>query len=119
MKINSYKDLIVWQRGMELVAAAYRLTDSYPKEELYSLTSQIRRAAVSIPANIAEGRKRSTRKDFCHFLTIAYGSASELETHLEISRRLPFGARLDYTQVDKLLGEVIRMLNTMISKLKS
>lgn len=119
MKINSYKDLIVWQRGIELVVAIYELTEQYPKAELYGLTSQTRRAAVSIPANIAEGRKRSTRKDFYHFLVIAFGSGSELETHLEIVRRLPFGKSLDYTKVDKLLDEVMRMLNTMLLKLRS
>jgi four helix bundle protein len=77
-KINSYKDLIVWQRSIELVIALYELMEKYPKEEIYGLTNQSRRAAVSIPSNIAEGRYMSTKKDFSQFLRIAFGSGAEL-----------------------------------------
>lgn len=114
-KIHSYKDLIVWQKSMELVTGIYNLTETFPKGELYGLVSQMRRCAVSIPSNIAEGRRRSTGKDYRQFLIIAYGSGAELETQLEIVKRLSFGKGLDCTKVDSLLNEVMRMLNKMIN----
>lgn len=117
--INSYKDLIVWQRSMELVVEVYGLTELFPKSETYGIISQMRRAAVSIPSNIAEGRKRSTRKDFRQFLIIAYASSSELETQIEISKRLNFTEIDKYTKIDALLLETIKMLSKMISNLKS
>ena len=89
MQIQSYRDLIVWQKAVELSVAVYGLTEHYPKEEIYGLISQMRRASVSIASNIAEGRYRGTRKDFCQFLRIAFGSGAELETQIEISKRLP------------------------------
>jgi len=115
--IHSYKDLIVWQRAIELVIEIYNLTEKFPKEEIYGLTSQIRRSAVSIPSNIAEGRFRGTKKDYLHFLRIAYGSGAELETQIEISKRLPKTKDLDYIKVGTFLEEVMKMLNTMIRKL--
>lgn len=117
--IKSYKDLVVWQKSVELVVAVYELTENYPKSELYGLTIQMRRSAVSIPSNIAEGRRRGTRKDFRHFLTNAFGSGGELETQSEISKRLPFGKNLDFSKVDALLNEVMRMLNRMIANLQA
>lgn len=117
--INSYKDLKVWQRAMELVAAVYELTEQYPKSEIYGLVSQTRRAAVSIPSNIAEGRRRGTRKDFRQFLIIAYGSGAELETQIEIAKRLSFGKNLNYDKVDSFLIEVMKMLNKLLSVLRS
>ncbi len=117
--INSYKDLIVWQRSMELVVEIYKITEKFPKSELYGIVSQMRRATVSIPSNIAEGRKRSTRKDFRQFLIIAYASASELETQIEISKRLNFLKTEEYLKNDGLLLEVIKMLNKIISSLKN
>ena len=117
--IHSYKELVVWQKSVEPVTKMYELTEDYPKSELYGLISQMRRAAVSIPSNIAEGRRRGTRKDFRHFLLLAYGSGAELETQIEISKRLPFGNGLNFSQVEALLGEVMRMLNAMINKLSS
>ena len=117
MKIESYRQLIVWQKAIELVVAAYLLTEKFPKEELYGLISQMRRASVSIPSNIAEGSRRSSRKDFRNFLFTAFGSGSELETQMEISKRLPFGQKLDFSIVDSLLGEVMRMLNAMTREL--
>lgn len=119
MSIESYKDLIVWQKAMDLVVAVYELTENYPKTEIYGLTSQIRRCAVSIPSNIAEGRRRSSKKDFCHFLVISFGSGSELETQIEITKRLSFGKELNFDKVDKLLDEVMRMLNKMVSNLQA
>ena len=89
--IYSYRDLIVWQKSVELVVAIYKLTEKFPSVEVYGLTSQMRRAVISIPSNIAEGRKRGTRKDFRPFLVVAYSSGAELETQLEIAKKLPFG----------------------------
>lgn len=117
--IRSYKELIVWQKAMDLVVAVYNLTEKFPQSELYGLTSQMRRSAVSIPSNIAEGRKRGTRKEFHNFIVIAYGSGAELETQIEIVKRLPFGKNLDFSKIDALLNEVMRMLNTMTTSLKS
>jgi len=117
--IHSYKDLIVWQKAVDLVAVIYKLTEEFPKEELFGLTSQIKRAAVSIPSNIAEGRFRGTRKDFLQFLRIAYSSGAELETQIEIAKRLPKTKNIDYKKADLLLVEVMKMLNKMLSKLSS
>lgn len=116
--VNSYRDLIVWQRSMELVVEIYKLTDNFPREETYGLTLQIRRSAVSIPSNIAEGRHRGTRKDFLQFLRIAYASGAELETQIEIAKRLPKTKELNYEEIDRLLEEVMKMLNSIIKKLR-
>src|SRR3989344_7699630 len=117
--INSYKELTVWQRSIELVVAIYEVTEKFPREEIYGITSQIRRSAVSIPSNIAEGRYRGTKKDYLHFLKIAYGSGAELETQLEISKRLSKTSLLNYNKVESLLDETMRMLNVMIIKLSA
>ena len=117
--IHSYKDLVVWQKSMELVVAIYDVTDNFPKTEIYGLTSQMRRSAVSIPSNIAEGRRRGSKKDYRQFLIIAYASGAELETQVEIAKRLPFGKNLNYAKVDGLLNEVMRMLNKMTNELNS
>lgn len=117
MNINSYKDLIVWQKSMLLVKHIYELTENFPRSEIYGLISQLRRAAVSMPSNIAEGKMRGTRKDYRHFLLNALGSAAELETQLEISKQLPFGRNLNFLNVDNLLIENIKMLKSLIQKL--
>ena len=109
--IHTYKDLVVWQRSIELVMAVYDITEKFPRQEQYGLISQMRRAAISIASNIAEGRHRGTRKDFLQFLRIAFGSGAELETQLEIAKRLPRIKELEYTKVEGLLNEVMRMLN--------
>ncbi|OGZ07830.1 MAG: hypothetical protein A3C93_05925 [Candidatus Lloydbacteria bacterium RIFCSPHIGHO2_02_FULL_54_17] len=111
--MRGYKDLIVWQRSIELTSLVYTLVRDFPKEELFGLTSQIKRAAVSIPANIAEGSGRRTEKDFRHFLSIAYGSALELETHLIITKGFSFGKIDLYDKIEKILTEVLKMLNKM------
>jgi four helix bundle protein len=116
--ISSHKELIVWQKAIDLVMEIYKVTEEFPKEEIYGLITQMRRAAVSIPSNIAEGRSRGTRKDFLQFMRIAYGSSAELETQLEIAKRLPKTKNLNYSKVNSLLLEVMRMLNTIIKKLK-
>ena len=116
---KSYRDLIVWQKSVNLSVLIYKLTEKFPNEERYALTSQMRRAVVSIPSNIAEGRCRSTKKDFCHFLHIALGSAAELETQIEIAKRLSKTSTLSYAGVEALLTEVMKMLNSLISKLEA
>lgn len=115
--ISSYKELIVWQRAMELVAAIYELTEKYPREEIYGLTNQTKRSAVSIVSNIAEERYRGTKKDFLNFLRIAFGSGAELETQIEIAKKIFKIEKSDFTRIDILLEEVMKMLNKMISKL--
>ncbi|MDO8602218.1 MAG: four helix bundle protein [bacterium] len=117
-RIESYRDLVVWQKSIELVIAVYKITAQYPSTELYGITSQSRRAVVSIPSNIAEGKRRGSRKDFRHFLIIAFGSGAELETQIEIVKRLPFGKNLSFKEIDVLLDEVMRMLNRLIETLK-
>ena len=101
---------------MELVVEVYKLTEKYPSIELYGLTSQSRRCSVSIPSNIAEGRRRGGDMEFYRFLSIAFASGSELETQIEIAKRLPFGQKLDFSKVDRLLEEVMKMLNKLIQK---
>ena len=118
MKVVSYKNLIVWQKSIDLVLSVYRLTENFPREEVYGLTSQMRRASVSIPSNIAEGSRRGTRKDFRSFLLNAFGSGAELETQIVIAKRLSFSNALDFQEVDNLLEEVMKMLNKMIQELK-
>lgn len=115
--IHSYKELIVWQRAMELAAETYDVTEEFPKEETYGLVSQMRRAAVSIPSNIAEGRHRGTKKEFIQFLRIALGSTGELETQMEIARMLPKTKKIDFSRSESLLLETGRMLRSMIQKL--
>jgi four helix bundle protein len=115
--IKSYRDLEVWQKGMELVTLVYQGTASFPREELFGITSQMRRAAVSIPANIAEGQGRAYRKDFLNFLSMAYGSLMELETHLLVALNLSY---LQPTESEVLLNktsELGRMLNGLMRSL--
>ena len=96
MRLNSFRDLRVWQLSMELVEIIYRLTRNFPKHEIYGLTSQIQRAAVSVPSNIAEGHTREHTKEFLHHLSIAQASLAELDTQLEIA------ARLNYVETSEL-----------------
>ena len=118
-QINTYKDLIVWQKSMDLVVEVYKLTEFFPKSEIYGLTSQMKRCAVSIPSNVAGSRRRGSKKDYHHFLIIAYSSGAELETQIEITKRLPFGKNINFIKVDSLLNEVMKMLNKMLSILKT
>ena len=117
--VKSYKELLVWQKSIDLVVQIYLLTEEFPKEEIYGLTSQIRRASVSISSNIAEGRYRGTKADFVRFLRMSYGSGAELETQLEIAKRLLKTRSLNYNKVEGLLEEVMKMLNVIIKKLET
>ena len=114
-KIKSYKDLIVWQKGYELVKQVYKITAKLPQAEVFGLQSQMRRSAVSIVSNIAEGSSRKTRKDYSHFLNISYGSISELETQLFLCRDL---YNIDISESISLLTEVSKMLRVIINKLE-
>src|SRR3989338_951365 len=104
--IKSYRDLVVWQKAMDLVVLVYELTEQYPKTEIYGLMAQSRRCAVSVPSNIAEGTQRGTRKDYRQFLIMACASGAELETQLEIAKRLSFCKNSGYAKADALLCEV-------------
>lgn len=110
----SYQDLKVWQIGMHVSVDVYRLTELFPKSEIYGLTSQIRRAAVSIPSNIAEGHERDTTKDYLRFLSIARGSLAELETQLLIANRLGY---VEMHQIKNLL-DALDSLSRMIRNLQ-
>jgi four helix bundle protein len=103
MSVNSFRELRVWQAGMDLVEQIYRLTQAFPRNELYGLTSQMQRSAVSVPSNIAEGHTREHLKEYLHHLSIAQASLAELETQLEIARRLGY---LSPAQFDVLLKSV-------------
>ncbi len=116
--MKTYQDLIVWQKSIELVINIYELTNKFPKEEIFGLTSQIRRAAVSLPSNIAEGKMRGGDVEFKRFMLIALASGAELETQLIIARKLSKMSELDYNKVDSLLQEVMKMLNKLISQLE-
>ena len=118
-EIRSYRDLIVWQKAVDLCVEAYRLSKKLPKEELYALSDQIRRAAVSVPSNIAEGHARHSRKDFAHFLTIAQGSIAEMETQLYLAVRMDMLAESDVDSLLQLSGEVSKMLMSLRTKLSN
>ncbi|HXK38965.1 MAG TPA: four helix bundle protein [Candidatus Paceibacterota bacterium] len=112
--MSTYRELTVWQKSLDLVVLVYRFTQKFPVQEQYGLTSQMRRAAVSIPSNIAEGSRRRG-KDIRHFLVIAFASGSELETQFEVSKRLEYGDKVLRNEAGSLLDEVMRMLNKMIN----
>ena len=114
---NSYRDLIVWQKAMELTKQVYQMTLSFPQDEVYGLTSQIRRCAVSIPSNIAEGRGRNSDKEFIRFLNIALGSLYELQTQLELAQAFQYLPSI--TEVDNRSIEIKKMLNALINSKKS
>ena len=111
-----YKDLNVWKDSIDLVENIYKLVNTFPKEEVYALTDQLKRASVSIPSNIAEGSNRNTTKEFIQFLYIALGSASEVETQLIISHRLGYTTNIqnELQQITKMR----KMLNALINSLK-
>ena len=117
--VRSYRDLLVWQRGMDLAVEVYRLSRPWPKEEAYGLTSQARRAAAAIPANIAEGYGRQSTASYAQFLKIARGSLKELETHLLLAERVGLAAERSCNdalrqadELGKMLGSLIRSVGT-------
>lgn len=117
IEVKSYRDLTVWQKSMDLVVRCYQLTSQFPKTEIYGLSSQIQRAAVSIPANIAEGKGRNYLGDYIRHLSIANGSLKELETHLLIVERLEYIKQEELKILLNKCEEIGRMLHSLIEKL--
>ena len=119
MAWQSYQELVVWQKAMDTATEIYHVVKKLPKEELYALSDQMRRAAVSIPSNIAEGHARSTNKDFAWFLSVALGSKSELETQLLLSVKIGLLSESDIDKALSLLTETGKLLTTFIHSLRS
>jgi len=117
--MKSYKELIVWQKSFKLAVLIFRITEQFPKSELYGLISQMRRAAVSIPSNIAEGYSRGHKQEYIQFLRTAFASGAELETQLLIAKELRFLSEDSYSEANNLLEETQKMLNKLISVLKT
>ena len=119
-QITSYKDLEVWKLSMSLVTEIYEITRSFPQEEKYGLTSQIRRASISIPSNIAEGASRKSTKEFIQFLYISNGSLSELETQIELAERLGFIDNTDdiFNKIKPIRKMLINLIHSLKKKLK-
>lgn len=115
-KITSFRDLIIWQKGLDIAKEIYEISKSFPKEEIFGLTSQIRRSAVSISSNIAEGRGRSSKKDFINFLYIAQGSLFEVETQLILVKEI---YKIDLKDLPKMIEDEQKMISSIIKKLKT
>jgi four helix bundle protein len=119
MTINSFKDLKAWQLGMDVTECVYRLTENFPKSEIYGLSSQMRRSAVSIPSNLAEGQGRESSKEFLHFIAISIGSICELETQLLIAHRLNYAPSIDIESIITKLAETGRMIRGLQKSIKA
>jgi len=115
--IKRFKDLRIWQKGIEIVSDIYILTKKFPKEELYGLTSQIRRSAISIPSNIAEGFRRYHNKEYKQFLYITLGSCAELETQIAIAKNLEYITEDKEIELTEKLDHICRMTSNLIKKL--
>ena len=113
---HNFRELIVWKNSIDLSNRIYQLTRSFPPSELYALTSQMQRAVVSISANIAEGSGRATNKDFAHFLSIALGSAYELETELVLAHNFGYVSSVEYNEIIDMIVEVQKMLHNLMNK---
>jgi four helix bundle protein len=117
--IKSYKELVVWQKAMILVKEVYLVTGKFPKEEIYGLTSQLRRSVVTVVSNIAEGQARNSKGEFKQFLGISKGSLAETETLLLLSKDLDFITSIDYEKITRLTTEVAKLLNGLLKSLKT
>jgi four helix bundle protein len=117
--LKSYRDLLVWQKAIELAVESYRFTEGFPKSELYGLTSQLRRASVSVPSNIAEGYGRGSRKEYLQFLFVAQGSLKELETQIILAQKLSFAPEMAVEDLLLQLETVGKMLGGLIRSLKA
>ncbi len=117
--VKCFKELTVWQRSIELTTEIYRLTQAFPREEIFGLTSQLRRAAVSVASNIAEGHSRATKGEYVQFLGIARGSTAEVETQLTICRNLKIGNEAAFARCESLSTEVGKMLSALVPVLRS
>jgi four helix bundle protein len=118
-KVRSYRDLTGWQKGMDMVELVYTATRGWPKEELYGLTNQVRRAAVSVPSNIAEGQGRASTKEFLHHLSMARGSLLEVETQLLLAQRLNYSSPEVLDHLLSCTAEVGRLLNGLYRSLEN
>jgi four helix bundle protein len=116
--MKSYKELNVWKKSFELVHSVYRVTRVFPREELFALVSQMRRAAISIPSNIAEGCSRKTTREYIQFVQIAFGSAAELETQIALAKELGYLSDEEFGHLNSKTHEVLKMLNGLLSSLK-
>ncbi|MDR4891195.1 MULTISPECIES: four helix bundle protein [unclassified Chryseobacterium] len=114
----NFKELLVWQKSIDFVTEVYRTTEIFPKAEIYGLVSQIRRAAISIPSNIAEGNSRRSKPDYLQFLKISRGSCAEVETQLVISKNLNFLSEDEYLKLNERIIEISKMLNGLINSLQ-
>jgi four helix bundle protein len=119
MTVRDFKELIVWQKAMDLVVAVYKATANFPREELYGLSSQLRKSAISVPSNIAEGQGRRTTKDFINFLSIADGSLCEVKTQLMIAERLGYLRESAGVSLFQATEEVHRLLHGLINSLET
>lgn len=115
MAVLSFRDLVAWQRAMDLVVEVYRLTRQFPREEIYGLTAQLRRATISIPSNIAEGQGRGVGQDFARFLRVALGSLQEVQTQLMIAERLEYVGQEELRVVMALADEVARISKGLLA----
>lgn len=115
---GTYRDLRAWQNAMELALKIYHATNRFPRDEMYGLASQLRRAAVSVPSNIAEGKGRSSDKELLQFLSRARGSVYELQTQLEVAKSLGYLSSVDHVGIGKQADDVGRMLNGIIAKIR-
>lgn len=115
--MKSYKELIVWQKSMKFCKELYLITDKFPKNELYGITSQLRRASVAIPSNIAEGQRRGHKAEYVQFIRIAFGSGAEVETQLLLSLDINYLSKDDFEKLNTLLDEIMRMLNKLLQVL--
>ncbi len=116
--METHKDLRVWQQSIEMVTSIYLLTQTFPKEELFGLVSQMRRASVSVPSNIAEGYARGTDKEKLHFLRVSSGSMSEVETQLMLSLNLGYINQEKYNELAEVISSIWKQLNALISSIK-
>jgi four helix bundle protein len=119
MMVTSYRDLIVWQKAMDLVVAVYELTDKFPREEIFGLTFQLRKAAVSVPSNIAEGHARRSTREFLHHLSISRGSIAEVETQTLVAIRIKHVTQDEAGTVFGLATEVTKMIHSLMTSLEN
>jgi four helix bundle protein len=119
MKARTYRDLLIWQKAMRLTQAIYRVTSDFPKQEIYGLTSQMRRAAVSIPSNIAEGHGRGSDRSFALFLTQSRGSLYELETQVRIAASLHYLTLEEAAKIEHSTQEIARMINALLRTVRT
>ena len=119
MGVRNYRDLVVWQKAMDLVEMVYKVTASFPKQELFGLTAQLRKAAVSIPSNIAEGQGRQSDREFHHFLRISHGSLREVETQILIATRLAYMSEQSKSSLLERSAEIGRLTNGLLSTLSA